>query len=193
MEPLSKRYFGKVCSKHPELRGERYSKQHRDCLGCQAERLQRRYHTAAYRAQKREQMRHRYQTNATYRAQAKQSVLRYQRNRYATDPVYRLLYCMRRRIKNILRGASKSASTLALLGVPTVEFYQIHLERQFQPGMTWENYGTEWHIDHRIPLSTLDLSDETNQRFLFNYKNTRPMWAKANMSRGNKLVFEDLL
>jgi hypothetical protein len=189
----AKHYFGKVCAKHPELKGERHSKQHRDCLGCQKERLQRRYKTATYRAQKREQMRHRYQTNAGYRAQAKKSVLRYQRERYATDPAYRLLYTMRRRIRNVLRGTSKSTSTLALLGVPSVAFYQAYLESQFQVGMTWDNYGPAWHIDHRIPLSLIDLSTPENQRFGFNYKNTRPMWAKANVSRGNRLVFEDLL
>ena len=72
-------------------------------------------------------------------------------------------------------------------------FYRSYLEEQFQPGMTWENYGTVWHVDHRIPLATLDMRDPTNQQFLFNYKNTRPMLADANRRRSNNLVFEDLL
>ena len=99
----------------------------------------------------------------------------------------------RTRFGHALRGARKSAATFNLLGITSLKQYREYLEAQFQPGMAWENYGTAWHVDHRIPLSTLDLSDPTNQKFLFNYKNTRPMWAKANISRSNKLQFEDLL
>ena len=115
------------------------------------------------------------------------------RHRYATDLAFALKIGAQVRIYNALAGKEKAARTLALLDVPSIEFYQAHLEAQFVPGMTWENYGKAWHVDHRIPLSTLDLSDEANQRFLFNYKNTRPMWADANRRRSNKLVFEDLL
>ena len=35
MRPKAKRYFGKVCAKHPELKGERMSS-NRTCLGCLA-------------------------------------------------------------------------------------------------------------------------------------------------------------
>ena len=138
-------------------------------------------------------MRVHYHTDAGHRRQLVDKVGRYQAERYRTDPSYRLLYGMRRRIKNVLRGMSKSASTFALLGINSVEQYKAYLESQFEPGMTWGNAGTAWHIDHRIPLSLLDLSKPEDQRFGFNYKNTRPMWAKANISRSNNLQFEDLL
>ena len=100
---------------------------------------------------------------------------------------------MRCRIRIVLRGTPKVAPTLDLLGVPSIAFYKSYLEAQFEPGMTWENAGTAWHVDHRIPLSLLDLSKPEDQRFGFNHKNTRPMWAKANISRSNKLQFEDLI
>jgi hypothetical protein len=29
-----------------------------------------------------------------------------------------------------------------------------HFERQFSKGMTWENYGDLWEIDHVVPLAT---------------------------------------
>ena len=115
------------------------------------------------------------------------------RHRYATDPAFALKVCSQVRIHNALTGKEKAARTLELLGVPSISFYQAHLEVQFEPGMTWENYGTAWHVDHRIPLSLLDLTKPEAQRFGFNYKNTRPMWADANRRRSNNLVFEDLL
>jgi hypothetical protein len=99
---------------------------------------------------------------------------------------------LRNRIRTVLRGKEKSGRSLDLLGcdIPT---WRRWLEDQFEPGMTWENYGTDWHVDHRIPLSTLDLRDPENQRYLFNYQNTRPMCGVENVSRGNHLVLEDLL
>ena len=115
------------------------------------------------------------------------------RKRYATDSGYALVQNMRCRIRAALHGKQKAARTLALLGVASIEQYKTYLEPQFQPGMTWQNYGIAWHVDHRIPLCTLDLSDPTNQQFLFNYKNTRPMWVKDNLSRSKIVTFEDLL
>jgi hypothetical protein len=51
--------------------------------------------------------------------------------------------------------------------------------------MTWDNYG-EWHIDHIIPLSSAKTESELID--LFNYKNTQPLWAKDNLSKGNRLI-----
>lgn len=33
-----------------------------------------------------------------------------------------------------------------------IEDFRLHIESQFKPKMTWDNYGTEWHIDHIVPL-----------------------------------------
>lgn len=39
-------------------------------------------------------------------------------------------------------------------------------EHLFEDGMKWENYG-EWHIDHVVPCSSFDLSDEDEQKKMF--------------------------
>ena len=54
--------------------------------------------------------------------------------------------------------------------------------------MNWGNYGTYWHIDHIIPVSRFDLSDAHQQEQAFNYNNTRPLEAKANISKRDKLT-----
>ena len=180
----AKRYFGKVCAKHPELQGERYAA-NRACVGCNQARYRRTYREdAAFRA--RDAARH----NAP-KYRAKYNTRKHAR--YHTEPTVALIWNHRCRISTVLKGARKAARTKILLGIDSPEQYKTYLEAQFQPGMTWKNYGKAWHVDHRIPLSMLDLSDEINQRFLFNYKNTRPMWAKDNIRRGNRLLFEDLL
>lgn len=58
---------------------------------------------------------------------------------------------------------------------------------QFEPGMTWENYGTEWHVDHIVPCSYFDLTDPEQQRICFNYRNLQPLWAKDNLEKSNSV------
>ena len=57
---------------------------------------------------------------------------------------------------------------------------------QFEPGMTWDNYG-EWQIDHIIPCSYFDLTKEENQRICFNYRNLQPLWASENNKKKAKV------
>jgi hypothetical protein len=67
------------------------------------------------------------------------------------------------------------------------------LEAQFLPGMTWENYGSAWHVDHIIPLATYDLTDPTQQREAFHYTNLQPLWAHDNMAKSDTVEGEDVV
>lgn len=58
-----------------------------------------------------------------------------------------------------------------------------HIEKQFQPGMSFENYG-EWHVDHIRPCASFDLSNAWQMSECFNWRNLQPMWAFDNLSKG---------
>ena len=65
-----------------------------------------------------------------------------------------------------------------------------HLEKQFKEGMTRENRGKVWHIDHRIPLSWFEkngLNDETNLKIMWHYGNLQPLFVLDNLSKGDKM------
>jgi len=64
------------------------------------------------------------------------------------------------------------------------------LEYQFDDGMTFENYGTEWHIDHVIPISFFDF---TMQKVCFDWTNTRPLYAKENMKKSKRIIQADII
>ena len=87
-------------------------------------------------------------------------------------------------IKN--RGAkrSKTKSKLDMLDF-TMEELRDHLQNQFTKGMSFDNYG-KWHIDHIIPCSWLDLSDETQFKQCWSLRNLKPMWGSENISKNNK-------
>ena len=84
------------------------------------------------------------------------------------------------KVKNI----RKKNKTFEIVGC-TPEFLKEHLEKQFVDGMTWENRG-EWHIDHKIPLSSAKTEEELYK--LCHYANLQPLWAEENLKKGNKII-----
>ena len=66
-----------------------------------------------------------------------------------------------------------------------------HLEKMFTEEMTWENYGTYWHVDHMIPCISWDLFSDKEQKMCFNYKNLQPLEGKENMRKHAEFDEED--
>ena len=74
------------------------------------------------------------------------------------------------------------------LGCTVNELMQ-HLESQFKPEMTWENYGKtndKWQIDHVLPLRPhrKKLPDDDLRKRL-HYTNIQPLWFMENMTKHN--------
>ncbi len=63
-----------------------------------------------------------------------------------------------------------------------------HIESKWQPGMTWDNYGSEWEADHIKPCSKFNLLDAVERRACFKYSNLQPRWKIDNMKKGSKYV-----
>ena len=91
-------------------------------------------------------------------------------------------------LANVVVSIFMPERSMELLGVPNMEFFWNYLESKFKPGMTRENYGKEWHIDHIIPCIAFDLSKEENQKMCFHYTNLQPLWAHENLSKGSKIL-----
>lgn len=107
---------------------------------------------------------------------------KYDALRMAKDSNYKLAKGLRSRLGVALRGNIKSGSAVRDLGCP-ISAFRVWLEDQFQPGMTWENYGA-WHIDHVIPLSAFDLTNRAQLTKACHYTNLQPLWAEENYRKG---------
>jgi hypothetical protein len=92
------------------------------------------------------------------------------------DPNTRLKEALRARIYNSMRD-NKERRTLEYLGC-TIDEYKTHLESQFTPEMTWENWGIYWEIDHNIPLS---------KGGTFHFSNTQPLTITENRKKSNRI------
>jgi hypothetical protein len=104
------------------------------------------------------------------------------------DPCNYLTSIVRSRVKGALKS-NKSLHSIEYLGC-NIKTYREYLEPLFIDGMTWENQG-DWHIDHIIPIM---YSEDGNPPSLevvierLHYKNTQPLWAKDNISKGNRFI-----
>jgi len=132
-----------------------------------------------------------------YRKNNKQKEKLRHKNWHKNNPEYRKLRrsnniniriadSLRSRIRLALKGNQKSGRTLDLLGC-SINVLKEHLELNFKPGMTWDNYGRDgWHIDHIKPLSKFDLCDKKQIKLACHYFNLQPLWAIENLRKGNR-------
>lgn len=112
----------------------------------------------------------------------------YQRIRRKTDLSFRLRKNVRTRLCAALINGQKSGSAVRDLGC-SVDALKRYLESQFQPGMSWDNWGfgqDKWHIDHIVPLSQFDLTDREQFLKACHYSNLQPLWHNDNMKKGSK-------
>jgi hypothetical protein len=117
-------------------------------------------------------------------------VCRYMKDRKLKDPKFRLKQTMGTSIYKAIKNNKEGKSWQSFLDY-TVEDLRKHLEKQFHPGMTWNNYGKAgWEIDHIIPISVFNFEkpEDIDFKRCWALKNLQPMWAKENDSKNNKLL-----
>lgn len=104
-----------------------------------------------------------------------------------TDPALSAMKAIKTRILQVLNGKPKKQKTQVgrfqrYFGC-SPEVFTAHIEGQFTDGMTWENRGTFWHLDHIVPFSlggdNYDLLLKLNH-----YKNLQPLVVAENVRKG---------
>ena len=111
------------------------------------------------------------------------------RNKRKIDPRYRVSNGFSRSVRRGLKSGKGGVSWTVMVGYSVGQLME-HLEAQFSQGMTWENYGNEWHIDHILPVSSFSFSSCSDNDFkkCWSLSNLRPMWAIDNLKKGSKIV-----
>jgi hypothetical protein len=107
----------------------------------------------------------------------------YFKNKHATDVNARLAYRLRVRMWDALRRG-RAGSAVKDLGC-TIDEFRTFIERKFAPGMSWANYG-KWHLDHKKPLASFDLTDRDQFLKAAHFTNYQPLWAVDNIRKGAK-------
>ena len=110
----------------------------------------------------------------------------YLKARRRNDPEFKLLENLRVRLSNALRGKSKSQTTKQLIGLD-FKIFTKWIEFQLEEGMVLENYGSIFHLDHVLPISSFNLLDEEELHKAMNWVNIRPCTPLKNIQKSNKI------
>ena len=114
----------------------------------------------------------------------------YERNRKASDPLYKLITNFRTAIWTVLKESNvdKYGHYFDVLQYTPDELIN-HLEKQFKDDMTWDNYGI-WHVDHKFPITSFDIQEMGDEEFMkcWSLENLQPMWGEENIRKSNKVL-----
>lgn len=111
----------------------------------------------------------------------------YRHSRRQEDMFFKIKGNLSSRLSDLIQNRGLGQRTVELLGCDKDIFLK-HLESQFTEGMTWENYGLKgWHVDHIIPISSYDLTNEDEVKKACHYSNLQPLWWQDNLEKGNKI------
>lgn len=119
------------------------------------------------------------------------STSQYMVTRERNDLDYRVKRRIAAQVRGALRtqGRTKGGRTFAMLGYSPADLIA-HIEAQFEPWMTWDNWGVgqgTWQIDHIRPVATFDLRDANQVKLCWALDNLRPLCSIENSERAAPL------
>jgi hypothetical protein len=70
-----------------------------------------------------------------------------------------------------------------------IGFVREWISNMFVSGMSWENYGSYWVVDHIVPFRVFNIFDENDLKILWNYRNFMPLLIKDNLKKQGNVFF----
>ena len=115
---------------------------------------------------------------------ANKTKLEYKNKRRAVDPLYRKIEYARSYLYKIIQNISLYERDIKKLKC-TRNALKRHFESKFRDGMTWENHGKVWQVDHIIPLSSARTLEEVDDLNVLS--NLQPLLIKENVKKRSNL------
>lgn len=136
--------------------------------------------------------------NKSYKSEHKEETRiynnQYGKTRKGEDFNFKILTTMRSRISKCLKliKEEKEITSKQLLDLDPDLVKQWMIYCFTSDEFDFTNYGTVWHIDHVLPCRHFDLSNEHHLKMCFGWWNIRPLEAKENLSKNDKIIWEDI-
>ena len=91
-------------------------------------------------------------------------------------------------LRRLYATNSPSKEILTFIGIDKQGFIN-HVNKYFLEGMTKENFGKIWGLDHIVPVDLFDINDEAEKKLCYNYQNIIPMFNNDNRLKGASVHF----
>jgi len=95
--------------------------------------------------------------------------------------------------RRLMLGDSPSAEMKEYTGLDSFQLKQ-HISSKMLPGMTWNNYGEEWVVEHVVALCYFDLDKKEERKLAWNPINLMPIFKEdMRFKEGNPHFAKELL
>jgi hypothetical protein len=131
--------------------------------------------------------------NIEHREEIQTRQTKQHRERKLIDPQYKISCSMRSMLNKVVKSQVSSIDTMSKFGCSRdflVEWFEFLFE--FNEGMTMDNYGDYWHIDHVIPCSKFDVTNNEELKKCFHWTNLQPLVALENSKKVAKINLEEI-
>ena len=109
----------------------------------------------------------------------------YNKEQFKTNIIFKISRILRGRLRQAIKGNFKSGSAVRDLGC-TIEFLAAYIAAKFHDGMTWDNWGPVWELDHIEALGLFNLTDHEQFLIACNYKNLQPLTVEEHAIKSVK-------
>jgi hypothetical protein len=112
---------------------------------------------------------------------------KHSREKRKNNPQSKLDHAIGTALWKSLKESKGGRSWEELVGY-SLEQLVAHLEPLLKEGMTWDNYGTYWHVDHIKPKSWFAYETPADDAFrlCWGLDNLQPLSAVDNIKKGNR-------
>ena len=127
------------------------------------------------------------ENNRKWRSNNKEAIRKKENERLHNNISLRLKKSCRTRIWYALKRVGPTKRRSLKLIDCDIDFLKAWLQSNFKEGMTFDNYGSYWHVDHVIPCSLFNLTIDDEINHCFKWTNLQPLEASLNISKQNTL------
>jgi hypothetical protein len=122
-----------------------------------------------------------------YRKSVAKELYQKKKHKLVTNIQYKLSENIRARLRILLGNIKiKKPKTEKLIDCNLDDFTK-HLNKLFYKDISFDNYGTTWHLDHIIPCDWFNLTEIDQLKACTHYTNLQPLLINDNSVKSNRL------
>jgi hypothetical protein len=91
-------------------------------------------------------------------------------------------------LRRLYATNTPSKRIIELLGTDKETFIS-HVDKFLLDGMTKDNFGQVWSLDHIVPVDVFNFEDEEELKLCYNFNNIMPMFMNDNRVKGASIHF----